>query len=116
MTTRSTAQFPNRKVVGHDLDPNADGDLTVTGACAATEAVILAATSTDNNTWSASLDFVDGEGNVFQSLTASDLSLSSVTEGSTTITRNAPKVNVTLTSEETAGTQNRVNVYVDAHR
>lgn len=113
----TTEQYPEDKTVSHDLDPNGgDGNLTRTVRVGKQQALIVAGNSTDNNDWSASVRWVDGDDNEFVSESKTDIKLDTVSNDWARLTRKAPKAEVTFTSEETAGTQNRINAFVDAHR
>lgn len=121
--TTPDAQYPDddpggdARTTGHDLDPtNGDGDRVVSVEVGRTQALIVSATSTDGNTWSASVKWVDGDGNEFVSQSKTDIDLDSVTNDWARLTRKGPKAEVTFTSEETDGTQNQLNAFVDAHR
>lgn len=111
--------FPEDETAGHDLDPtNGSGDLVV-GPVAVHhhQSIIIAANSTDNNNWSASVDWVDeADNDTYQSESKSDIELSSVSEDWARLVRKGPYVKVTFTSEESNGTQNRIDAFVDAHR
>lgn len=116
--TQPVYEFPDSATIGHDLDPNADGDLVVTVEVPHMQNLLLAANSTDGKTWSASIRWIDNptDDNLIQTDSKSDLSLSSTTQGNAQPPRKGPYAEVTVTSEETAGTANNVNVYIDAHR
>lgn len=108
---------PNAATTGHDLDPtNGEGDLVVTVGVANAQAIIVAGNSTDSNTWSASVRWVDGDDNEFVSEANTDTELNAVTNDWARLVRKAPKAEVTFTSEETDGTQNTLNAFVDTHR
>jgi hypothetical protein len=116
--TQPVYEFPDDTTIGHDLDPNADGDLVVTVEVPHMQALLLAANSTSGKTWSASIRWIDNptDDNLIEKDSKSDLSLSSTSQGNAQPARKGPYAEVTLTSEETSGTENKVNVYVDAHR
>lgn len=117
MDTTNQSQHPQEAVTGHDLDPNADGDLVLSGLrCAVSQAVVIAANSQDSQAFSVSVDWEDGTGNVFTSESATDIGLSGVTDDYARLFRKGPTVTVTVTSDAGAGTQNRINAFVDAHR
>lgn len=118
MTTPIGA-YAESETVTHDLDPtNGDGDLVITESVKKLQSVIIAATSTDGNAWSASVRWVDGPtgANAYQSESNTDIGLSSVTEDWARLVRKGPYVEVTFTSEVADGTQNQINAYVDGHR
>lgn len=115
--TTPDAHYPGRVVTGHDLDPNAQGDLTIGPVRVEnTQAVLIAANSTDNTNWSASVDWEDADGNVIQTESATDIALSGVDNDNARLTRKGPRVEVTFTSDAAAGTANTLNAYVDSHR
>lgn len=121
--TTPIAQYPdddsqaNNAVTGHDLDPtNGQGDLVITVAVARLQALLIAANSTDDNNWSASVRWVDSDDALFQSESATDIALSSVDNDNSRLTRKGPRAEVTFTSEVADGTQNQINAYVDGHR
>lgn len=117
MRTTNQSHHPQRAVTGHDLDPNADGDLVLSGlSVAATQAVVISVNSVDDNALSVSVDWVDGSGNVFTTESASDIDLSGVITDDARLYRKGPNATVTITSDKSAGTQNRVNAFVDTHR
>lgn len=112
--TFGAPDHPNRQVVGHDLV--ADGDLTIGDVgVARSEAAVVAANSTDGNTWSASVDWQNDAGDVFQSESAADINLSSVAEDWARLVRKGPRVQVTFTDESGAGS-NEINAHVDTER
>jgi len=117
-TTTDQSNHPQDKTVGHDLDPNADGDLVVHVRVAVTQALIIAGNSTDGNNWSASVRWIDTEGNdnEFVNESKSDTELNSVSNDWARLVRKGPVAEVTFTSEETAGTANNINAFVDSHR
>jgi hypothetical protein len=117
MSITNQTHHPQRSATGHDLDPNADGDLVLDGlSVAAAQAVVIAVNSVDNNSLSVNVEWVDGSGNVFTTESAADIGLSGVTTDDARLYRKGPNVTATVTSDESAGTQNRVNAFVDAHR
>jgi len=102
------------QTTGHDLVGS--GDLTVgPGAVDRGAAVTIAATSTDNNTFSVSVDWQDSSGNVFQTESAADIGLDTITEDYARLVRKAPQVSITVT-DESGATQNTVNVHADTER
>lgn len=115
--TTPDAHYPDRQVSGHDLDPNADGDLTIGPVDVRnTQAVLIAANSTDDTNWSASVEWVDDDGNTIQTESATDIALSGVDNDNARLTRKGPRVSVTFTSDAAGGTANTLNAYVDSHR
>lgn len=117
-TTTNQSQHPEDEVIGHDLDPNAAGDYVAHVKVAATQALVIAGNSTDGNTWSASVRWIDAEGadNEFVSEAKTDTGLDAVTNDWARLVRKGPVAEVTFTSEETAGTQNQLNAFADSHR
>jgi hypothetical protein len=108
-----STDYLDHQTAGHDL---AGGDLTIgAGAVERGAAVIIAATSTDDNAFSISVDWVDGNGNTYQSESAADIGLDSITEDYARLVRKAPQIEVTVTDESGAA-QNLVNVHVDTER
>lgn len=114
--TTPDAQYPDNETTGHDLDPNAADDLVVTVPVEHTQALLVAANSTDGNNWSASVRWVDPDDNEFVKESKTDVELDTVSNDWARLVRKGPVAEVTFTSEETAGTQNQVNAFVDAHR
>lgn len=115
--TTNQTQHPVEQVVGHDLDPNADGDLVLDGLnVAQTQALVVAVQTQDGQTASVSVDWADGNGAVFQSESATDIGLSAVTDDWARLIRKGPTATVTITSDANAGVQNRVNAFADTHR
>lgn len=110
--------YPNSQTISHDLDPNADGDLVVTVNVARTQSILIAAHSLDSNNWSASVRWIntDADDNLFQSESASDIALNGVSEDWARLVRKGAVIEVTFTSDVTAGTQNRLNAFVGAHK
>lgn len=114
--TTDQTQFPERRASGHDLDPNADGDLTISNiSVGMSQALVVAANSVDSEDWSASVDWVDTDGTTYQTQDKAATGLSSVSDDWARLVRKAPAATVTFTSEETAGTQNRINAFLDTH-
>jgi len=110
-------EYPDNSVIEHDLDPNAQGDLTIGPVSVArSEAIMVAGNSIDAQNWSATVEWQDSNGNVFQTQTPTDLGLSGVQDESARPFRKGPEAVVIVTSDAAAGTQNRVNFYVDSHR
>jgi len=115
--TTDKSQHPQKSSVGHDLDPNADGDLVLSNLnVAVSQAVVIAANSQDSEAFSVSVEWVDGSGNTFTTESAADIDLSGVTDDHARLFRKGPQVSVTFTSDAAGGTQNRINAFVDAHR
>jgi hypothetical protein len=102
------------QTTGHDLV--GAGDLTIgPGAVERGTAVTIAATSTDNNTFSVSVSWGDGSGNTFQSESAADIGLDTITEDYARLVRKGPRVSITVTDESGAA-QNTVNIHADTER
>lgn len=102
------------QTVGHDLV--ASGDLVVGPAVIERgTGVIIAATSTDNNSFSISVEWKDSNGNVFQSETATDIGLDTITEDYARLVRKGPQIEVTVTDESGAA-QNNINIHADTER
>jgi hypothetical protein len=116
--TTNQSQHPQSETVGHDLDPNADGDLTITANVAATQALVVAANSTDDQPLSVSVRWVDSSAgaNEFLAESAADIGLDGVTNDWARLVRKGETAEVTFTSDAGAGTQNQINAFVDAHR
>lgn len=114
--TTPDAHYPNQLETGHNLDPNAQGDLTLEGTVENTQAVLIAANSVDDQNWSASVEWVDEDGNTIQTESATDIALSGVDNDFARLTRKGPRVSVTFTSDAAAGTANNLNAYLDSHR
>jgi len=92
------------------------GDLTIgPGAVERGTAVTLAATSTDNNAFSVSVEWTDGAGNTFQTESAADIGLDTITEDYARLVRKSPQVELTVTDESGAG-QNNINIHADTER
>jgi hypothetical protein len=114
VNNQDAPEHPESETTGHDLIGT--GDLTLGPlSVARASKLVITATSTDGNAWSASLDWVDSNGNTFLSESATDVGLSSVTDGSATLDRKGPNVTITFT-DESGGSSNNVNVYADTHR
>lgn len=106
--------YLDSQTAGHDLVGS--GDLTIgPSPVKRGTAVVIAATSTDNNAFSVSVDWQDSAGNVYQSETASDIGLSTITEDYARLVRKAPQVVVTVTDESGAA-QNIINIHADTER
>lgn len=108
-----TPRFPQQSETGHDLV--ADDDLTIGPLdVRRAVAVIIAAHSTDDNEWSAAVEWTDGDGTVFRTQSASDVDLSSVVDDSSRLFRKGEAVVVTFT-DESGGDSNEINAFVDTH-
>lgn len=105
--------FPNHTTVGHDLIGT--GNLTIEVSLAKSQAVMISANSTDSNSFSVSVDWVDDSGNIYMSESKTDIDMGSITQDWARLTRKAPKIKITVT-DESGGTSNNVNVFVDTHR
>jgi hypothetical protein len=77
--------------------------------------VTIAANSTDENTFSVSVEWVDSAGNVYQQESPTDIELSSITQDFARLVRKAPQVQVTVT-DDSGATQNNINIHVDTQR
>lgn len=92
------------------------GDLTIGPVpVGRTEAVVIAANSDDDNTFSISVEWQDDGGNVLQSESASDIELNSVDNEYARLVRKGQQFQATVTDESGAG-QNNVNVFIDTHK
>lgn len=106
----SQPSHPNKQVSGHDLD--ADGDLSIGPlSLDGTSGIVISVNSTSGSAWSASVDWVDNNGNTYQKEQPSDIGLNSVTSDWARLVRKAPMVEVTITDE--SGGTNNVNAHVD---
>lgn len=92
---------------GHDLI--GDGDLTFRESVHGAAHVILAAHSDDANSFSVSVRWEDQNGNLIQEETASELSMSNITDDWSRLVTKAQYIEVTLT-DTSGGAQNNVNV------
>jgi len=109
-------QSPNYPEEFNQQDLIASGDLVVGPVSVEkSQAILISANSTDSNTWSASLSWEDGSGNVILQESAGDIELSSVTQDWARVVRKGPEVEVTFTDTSAAGANN-INTYVDVHR
>jgi hypothetical protein len=107
-------QFPDSQTTGHDLIGT--GDLVIGPVPVdRSSALVIAANSTSGNTFSVSVDWSDGSGNVFASESASDLALSNITSDWSRLVRKGPQVTVTFTDTSGAAANN-VNVHIDTQR
>lgn len=105
-------EHPNTQVSGEDIIAN--GDLVVGPVSVAkSEGVTIAANSTDGNTFSVSVEWTDGSGNIYQEESATDIQLSSVAQDFARLVRKGPQVTVTVT-DESGATQNNINIHVDS--
>lgn len=109
-------QSPEYPETAAQQDLIGTGDLTIGPvAVSKSQSILIAGNSTDGNTWSASVAWQDDSGNVVQNESASDVNLSSVTDDFARLIRKGSQVQVTFT-DESSGSANNINVYVDAHR
>jgi len=105
--------------VNHDLDPTGgSGDLVVHVNVERLQSLVIAAHSVDSNAFSASVRWIDNEtdDNLYVSQSNTDIALDSVTDDWSRLARKGPVAEVTLTSEVSDGTQNRVNAFFGGHR
>jgi len=116
--TTNEVRHPQDATVGHDLDPNADGDLTRVVNVENSEALVIGVLSQDGNGVSVSVRWVDGREtlNPFVTESATNIGLSGATDNSARVIRKGPVCEITATSDAAAGTQNRANVWLDTHR
>jgi len=99
-----------------EYDLVGSGDLTIgPGSVKRGTAVVIAATSTDDNAFSVSASWEDAQGNVFQTEPAADIGLDTITEDYARLVRKAGRVRLTVTDESGAA-QNTINIYVDTQR
>jgi len=106
--------YLDSQTVGYDLVGS--GDLVIGPAPVERgTAVVIAATSTDTNAFSISVQWEDDSGNVFQSESATDIGLDNVTEDYARLVRKSPQVEVTIT-DESGATQNIINAHADTER
>jgi hypothetical protein len=106
---RATA-YPATQATGHDLDTSGDlvlGPVSVDRA----SALVVAANSTDNAAWSATVEWVDGNSNTFQTQSSTDIDLDTVIEDWSRLVRKGPQVKVTFTDE--SGDTNNINAHLD---
>jgi len=118
MVSTNQVEHPQDDTVGHDLDPNADGDLVRTITVANAQALLIALSSQDGEPISVSLEWVNNTDATatFVSESAADLDLSGVTDDWARAVRKGPACKVTATSDAAAGTTNRANMWLDTHR
>jgi len=106
---RTTAEHPNRTVVGQDLS---NGDLEIGPLdVARSDALLIAVHSKDNASFSVSVEWRDGDGTVYQNEPKGETGISSSTDDWARLTRKGPQAVVTITDE--SGGQNVVNAFVD---
>jgi hypothetical protein len=107
-------EYINYQAAGHDTV--GAGDLTI-GPRRVNRgtAVIIAATSTDDNAFSVSVEWVDSSGNTYQSESAADIGMNSITEDYARLVRKGPQAEV-IATDESGAAQNLVNVHVDTER
>lgn len=110
--TTPIAQHPENSTAGHDLD---GGDLVVTAGAVKSQSLVIAGNSTDNNNWSASVEWQDADGNVVQTESKVDIGLDTTDNDNARLTRKGAIAVVTFTDETAAGTQNQLNAWVDTH-
>jgi len=117
-STTNLTKFPKESIVGHDLDPDVDGDIQRDINVGLAQAVVIAIRSIDGNEASVSIDWVDSKErrNVYYEESAPKLNLANVTNEWARIVRKGPLAEVTVTSNVSTGTQNRVNVWMDTHK
>jgi len=116
--TTNQVRHPQSRDAGHDLDPNADGDLVRHLNVANAQALVISVTSEDNENLSVSVRWMydENNNNQFVSESASDIALSGVQDDWSRLVRKGPVCEVTITSDAAAGTTNRVNAWLDSHR
>ena len=93
--------FPSQTVVEADLSA---GDLTI-GPLAApqAQALLIALNPTGGGSYSVTVDWQDANGNVFQTQTASDLSISgATTDQNARLFRKGPEALITVSGTDTA--------------
>lgn len=97
-----------QSIDNHDLVN--DGDLVFTIPMYKLERAYIAAHSDDNNNFSISAKFEDlNQNHVYQDESATDLGISSVTEGDAELLPKGEQVEITVT-DNSGGANNRVNV------
>jgi hypothetical protein len=103
--------FPNQQVVGEDLtvDDTVIGPFTV----ARSEALVLSVNETSGGSINASVDWVDSNGNIFQSESATDIGLSDVSQDWSRLVRKGPQAKVTLSNSNSATS---TNAHVDTEK
>lgn len=106
--------YPDSQTVGHDLI--ASGDLVIGPVSVArAEAIVVAVNSTNSETFSVSVSWENGSGDVFQSEDKTETGIDTVTSDWARLVRKGPQVKVTITDESGAG-QNLINAHVDTER
>jgi hypothetical protein len=106
--------YPDTQVSGEDIIAN--GNLVIGPVpVARSSGVTIAANSTDGNTFSVSVDWVDSSGNIYQEESSTDIQLSAITQDFARLVRKAPQVRVTVT-DDSGATQNNINIHVDTQR
>lgn len=78
-------------------------------------AVVIAATSTDDNAFSVSVEWEDGSGAVYQTEQAADIGLDTITEDYARLVRKGKEVVITVT-DESGASQNNINIHADTQR
>jgi len=106
-------RYLDSQTVGHDLI--ASGDITIVGPVERGTAVTIAVTSTDNNPFSVSVEWEDDSANVFQTESAADIGLDTITEDYARLVRKSPWVSITVTDESGAA-ENKINLHADTER
>jgi len=107
-------RYLDERRAGYDLVGS--GDLTIgPGSVERGTAVVIAATSTDGNAFSVSVEWKDGSGNVYQTEPAADIGLDTITEDYARLVRKSLLVEVTVTDESGAA-QNNINIHADTQR
>ena len=107
-------QDPNSTIVGVDLIANSGasiGPVSVEGS----QALVISATSTDANQFSASVKWTDGSGNVFNTESRTDIQFDSVTEDWARVVRKGTHAIVEF-ADESGGSSNNINAFAGAHR
>jgi hypothetical protein len=106
--------YPDTQVSGEDIIAN--GDLVIGPVpVQRSSGVTIAANSTDGNTFSVSVDWVDSSGNIYQEESSTDIQLSAITQDFARLVRKAPQAQVTVT-DDSGATQNNINIHVDTQR
>ncbi len=106
-------EYPASQTVGHDLTGN---DLVLGPVSVArSSSVVISANSTSGNSFSVSVDWEDGNGNVFQTESETDIAMSGITQDWSRLVRKGPQVEVTLT-DTSGATTNNVNAHLDTEK
>lgn len=106
---RTSTEHPEHTETDHDLN---DGDLEIGPLdVSRSDSLLIALQSQDNANFSVSVEWRDSNGKVYQQESATDISLSSVSEGWARLTRKGPQAKVIITDE--SGGENVVNAFVD---